>query len=160
MDRTIEHTRAIGVRWLLAALLAAVATGAMVRTAAAQAPAPPGPGSVEVMLVKNALTAVNQGNLTGNYTVLRDLGSAGFRDKNSAARLAAIFRRSALVVTNDTGPMHLAVATGAPVLAVLLAEDGARWSHAGRFESVAVRGSDQREQIDQVFAAARRLLAA
>jgi hypothetical protein len=45
-----------------------------------------------VILVKNALVAVNQGNLTGNYTVLRDLSSPGFREKNSAADLAAIFQ--------------------------------------------------------------------
>jgi hypothetical protein len=44
------------------------------------------------MLVKNVLTAVNHGNITGNYTVLRDLGSAGFREKNTAAQLATIFR--------------------------------------------------------------------
>ena|SRR6185503_6784670 len=45
-----------------------------------------------IILVKNALLAVNQGNLTGNYTVLRDLSSPGFREKNSAADLAAIFQ--------------------------------------------------------------------
>jgi hypothetical protein len=45
-----------------------------------------------MILVKNALLAVNQGNLTGNYTVLRDLSSPGFRDRNSAADLAAIFQ--------------------------------------------------------------------
>jgi hypothetical protein len=45
-----------------------------------------------LILVKNALLAVNQGNLTGNYTVLRDLSSPGFREKNSAADLAAIFQ--------------------------------------------------------------------
>ncbi len=45
-----------------------------------------------LILVKNALLAVNQGNLTGNYTVLRDLASPGFREKNSAADLAAIFQ--------------------------------------------------------------------
>ena len=44
------------------------------------------------MLVKNALTAVNHGNLTGNYTVLRDLGAPAFRERNSAAQLAAIFQ--------------------------------------------------------------------
>jgi hypothetical protein len=44
------------------------------------------------ILVKNALLAVNQGNLTGNYTVLRDLASPSFREKNSAADLAAIFQ--------------------------------------------------------------------
>jgi len=45
-----------------------------------------------IILVKNALLAVNQGNLTGNYTVLRDLSSPGFREKNSAADLAVIFQ--------------------------------------------------------------------
>ena len=48
--------------------------------------------TIIVILVKNALLAVNQGNLTGNYTVLRDLASPGFREKNSAADLAAIFQ--------------------------------------------------------------------
>lgn len=48
--------------------------------------------TIAVILVKNALLAVNQGNLTGNYTVLRDLASPGFREKNSAADLAAIFQ--------------------------------------------------------------------
>ena len=44
-----------------------------------------------IILAKNTLIAVNQGNLTGNYTVLRDLSSPGFRERNSAADLAAIF---------------------------------------------------------------------
>jgi hypothetical protein len=48
--------------------------------------------TIAIILVKNALLAVNQGNLTGNYTVLRDLTSPGFREKNSAANLAAIFQ--------------------------------------------------------------------
>jgi hypothetical protein len=48
--------------------------------------------TIAIILVKNALLAVNQGNLTGNYTVLRDLASPGFREKNSAADLAAIFQ--------------------------------------------------------------------
>ena len=46
-----------------------------------------------VMLVRNTLTAVNHANLSGNYTVLRDLGSPAFRERNSAAQLAAIFQR-------------------------------------------------------------------
>jgi hypothetical protein len=48
--------------------------------------------TIIIILVKNALLAVNQGNLTGNYTVLRDLASPSFREKNSAADLAAIFQ--------------------------------------------------------------------
>jgi hypothetical protein len=42
-------------------------------------------------LIKNALIAVNQGNLTGNYTVLRDLGNPAFRENNTSADLALIF---------------------------------------------------------------------
>ena len=42
-------------------------------------------------LVKTALVAVNQGNLTGNYTVLRDLGNTQFRQKNTSADLGVIF---------------------------------------------------------------------
>lgn len=45
------------------------------------------------------------------------------------AQLAALFSRAALVLTNDTGPMHLACASGAPTLAVFLAGDSARWGH-------------------------------
>lgn len=43
------------------------------------------------LLIKNSLVAVNQGNLTGNYTVLRDLSSPGFRQLNSASDLGVIF---------------------------------------------------------------------
>ena len=43
------------------------------------------------ILIKNTLIAVNQGNLTGNYTVLRDLASPTFREKNDPAELARIF---------------------------------------------------------------------
>lgn len=43
-------------------------------------------------LIRNTVIAINQANLTGNYTVLRDLGSAGFSYGRSAATLADIFR--------------------------------------------------------------------
>ena len=42
-------------------------------------------------LVKTSLIAVNQGNLTGNYSVLRDLGNAAFLQKNTSADLAVLF---------------------------------------------------------------------
>ena len=45
----------------------------------------------QVMLIKNALTAVNQANLTGNYTVLRDLGTPRFRQQHNAADLAITY---------------------------------------------------------------------
>ena len=53
------------------------------------------PGTIESnvlsTLIKNALTAVNHANLTGNYTVLRDLGSDRFRKRNSASDLSITF---------------------------------------------------------------------
>ena len=43
------------------------------------------------LLIYTTLIAVNQANLTGNYSVLRDLAAPGFREVNSAARLTEIF---------------------------------------------------------------------
>jgi hypothetical protein len=43
-----------------------------------------------LILIRSALIALDQGNKTGNYTVLRDLGAPGFQ-VNTAARLAEIF---------------------------------------------------------------------
>lgn len=45
-----------------------------------------------LMLVRTTLVALNHANLTGNYTVLRDLGAPGFSRANSAAKLSAIFQ--------------------------------------------------------------------
>ena len=43
------------------------------------------------LLIYTSLIAINQANLTGNYTVLRDLGAPAFRDANTSARLVEIF---------------------------------------------------------------------
>jgi hypothetical protein len=43
------------------------------------------------MLIRNTLVAVNHGNITGNYTVLRDLASDRFRQQYKAADLAHTF---------------------------------------------------------------------
>jgi len=64
------------------------------------------------------------------------------------AQLAALFRRAALAVTNDTGPMHLAVACGAPVLALLHAPEGGRWRHRGsRFAALVSPGAAEAIQV-------------
>src|SRR5216684_230568 len=59
----------------------------------AQAPAPKA-AQIDrngvLILVRSTLLALDQANRTGNYTVLRDLGSPDFQN-NSAARLAEIF---------------------------------------------------------------------
>ena len=52
---------------------------------------PPWDQAAQLMLIRNTLTLVNHGNLTGNYTVLRDLASENFRRRYTAADLAATF---------------------------------------------------------------------
>jgi ADP-heptose:LPS heptosyltransferase len=71
--------------------------------------------------------------------------------------LAALFREAALVVANDTGPMHLAVACGAKVLAIGLSTDADRWSHPGPlFRLVHAAGEGA---VSAALAAAADLLA-
>ncbi|MGZ3461101.1 MAG: glycosyltransferase family 9 protein, partial [Archangium sp.] len=43
--------------------------------------------------------------------------------------LAALMRAAGLTVCNNTGPMHLSVAAGAPTLGLFLRMDMARWGH-------------------------------
>jgi hypothetical protein len=62
-------------------------------TRAAQPSVPGVDYAIMEMMVKNALAALNHANLTGNYTVLRDLGTEKFRQRNSASDLANIFAR-------------------------------------------------------------------
>jgi hypothetical protein len=42
-------------------------------------------------MIRNAVIALNQANLTGNYSVLRDMGTPNFQISNSSARLAEAF---------------------------------------------------------------------
>lgn len=72
-------------------VLTLIAVSLLQNEAGAQTPisAPDFPG--QVMLIRNTIVAVNHGNLTGNYTVLRDLASDRFRRQNKAADLATTF---------------------------------------------------------------------
>ena len=44
-----------------------------------------------VVMIRSVLIALNNANLTGNYTVIRALGSSDFQSANSSAKLAALF---------------------------------------------------------------------
>jgi hypothetical protein len=59
-------------------------------TAAAQKPRQVNPAVAE-KLVKYVIIAVDQGNATGNYSVLRELGTARFQATTSSARLYEAF---------------------------------------------------------------------
>jgi ADP-heptose:LPS heptosyltransferase len=80
-------------------------------------------------------------------------GGATLAPDTDLDQLASVFRRAALVITNDTGPMHLAVACGARVVGLFLEEAGLRWASPGpRFRAVV------RPSVDAVLAAAGELL--
>jgi hypothetical protein len=42
-------------------------------------------------MIRNAVLALNQANTTGNYSVLREMGTPNFQMANSPARLAEVF---------------------------------------------------------------------
>jgi hypothetical protein len=87
--RDTSQARTITGR-LFAAACVVVAVGAIGRGATPTDNAAAEQAVFEAM-VKNAITALNHANLTGNYTVLRDLGGEEFRRRNSAADLAQAF---------------------------------------------------------------------
>jgi hypothetical protein len=72
-------------------LLTCVTAMALASSAAAQSPAIDSVDAIHVAMVRNALAALNHANITGNYTVLRDLASPEFRQRNTAADLADAF---------------------------------------------------------------------
>ena len=87
MTRTTRARRRLAT-WRLPVLAAAVIL-AMSTTAGA---GPPLPDRAETArLVWTTLIAVDHGNRTGNYSVLRDLGAPSFRVVNDPAKLASIF---------------------------------------------------------------------
>ena len=58
------------------------------------------------ILVRTTIIALNHANRTGNYTVLRDLGSPAFQKANTAAKLASIFV-NLRAPNRDLGPIVL-----------------------------------------------------
>lgn len=56
-------------------------------------------------------------------------GDAELAPPTSLDELAALMRTCRAVITNDTGPMHLSVACGAPTIALFAQGDHARWGH-------------------------------
>lgn len=96
--------RFLSALWPLALLSVTFPAGAQqrqqVRPQAQSSPAvrQPAPAALPVpdemslaKLVWSTMAAVDHANKTGNYSVLRDLGSAGFQTNNNAATLATVF---------------------------------------------------------------------
>ena len=75
--------------------------------------------------------------------------------------LAALMRRARLVVSNNSGPMHLGVAVRVPSVGVFFRGDSARWGHRlPTFAAAEVRGDDQAalvlEAVDRALSGASK----
>jgi ADP-heptose:LPS heptosyltransferase/glycosyltransferase involved in cell wall biosynthesis len=70
--------------------------------------------------------------------------------------LAALLRGARLCVSNNSGPMHLAVAVGTPTVGLFLSDDRRRWGHElPWFEAAEPRGEHDAEAV---LAACDRLM--
>jgi heptosyltransferase-3 len=76
----------------------------------------------------------------------------------SLAELAALLGSARLCVSNNSGPMHLAVAVGTPTVGIFLAGDAARWGHLSPIFAAAEPAGEG--DAESVLAACDRLLAA
>jgi len=89
--------RVAPARLLLAALALALAPQAALGqarpagAAAAQGQAPVPDQLSSLKMLWSTMAAVDHANRTGNYSVLRDLGTGAFQSRNNPAQLAAIF---------------------------------------------------------------------
>jgi heptosyltransferase-2 len=72
--------------------------------------------------------------------------------------LAALLARASVVVANDSGPMHLAAAVGAPVVGLFGPTDPARTGPVGERTRVVKRGSMMEIGLEEVLAAVNELL--
>lgn len=86
-------------------------------------------------------------------------GSAVVLDDVALGTYAALLQRAALMISNDTGPGHIAAAVGTPTLSVLGPTDPVQWRAWGPTVRV-VRGPASWPEADEVEAAVTRMLAA
>jgi hypothetical protein len=75
----------------IAALLLVIGAPADAQEQARPAIQSPADRELITILLRTTLVALHQANITGNYTILRDLAAPGFQQNNTAADLALIF---------------------------------------------------------------------
>jgi len=72
--------------------------------------------------------ARQDGNTTAKVVSLATPHAIDFAGHTDLFELAAVMRRALCVIGNDTGPMHMAAALGAPTLALLSGHTDPAWS--------------------------------
>jgi ADP-heptose:LPS heptosyltransferase len=94
---------------------------------------------------------------------LRDELTTGVLESTAAPRtdladLAGLLRGLDLLVCNDTGPMHLAVAAGTPTVCLFTSGKSSRWGHPlSHVRNLDVPGRDPQE-VDRALEACKELL--
>jgi ADP-heptose:LPS heptosyltransferase len=86
--------------------------------------------------------------------------SAVVLDRLSIRQLAALQARLAVFVSNDTGPLHIAAAVGAPVVLLLDARAPDSYIPLSEPKRVIQRGAISEIAVEEVYEATRSLLAA
>lgn len=95
-------------------------------------------------------------------------GGVNLAGRTTVGRLGALLAHAAVVVANDSGPMHLAVAAGAPVVGLFRPGERIRWGgYRERFKALWREGPGAEEgltlsqiPVDEVVACAEDLLRA
>jgi ADP-heptose:LPS heptosyltransferase len=95
-------------------------------------------------------------------------GGVNLAGRTTLGRLAALLARGAVLVANDSGPMHLAVAAGTPTVGIFRPGERIRWGgYRSRFRALWKDGPGAEEGrtldlvgADEVAAAAEDLLGA
>ena len=95
-------------------------------------------------------------------------GGLNLAGRTTVGRLGALLRRCALLVANDSGPLHMAYAVGTPVLGLFRPGEVRRWgsySDGRRFRVLSKEGPGAQEgktlsliSVDEVVTAAEDLL--
>jgi len=82
--------------------------------------------------------------------------------KTSLMDLAAVLKKSRLLISGDSGPVHLASAVGTPVLAIfrndLAGKTAKRWGPWGDGHSVIEKNNFSEITVDEVFNKAKEML--
>jgi len=116
-SQRVIHMRLYGFKAALIGLTLAMLPAPLLAQANVQPPpsAVPVPNELELAkLVWSTMAAVDHGNISGNYSVLRDMSAPGFQANNDAARLAQIFASLRASNTDLSNTLLLAPTYRAP----------------------------------------------
>ncbi len=77
-------------------------------------------------------------------------------ENTTLMRVAAAFKQCALLISNDTGPMHIGIAVGTPTIGLFGISDPNRWGPIGSQHAIVHRKGIEAITVDDVMAVARK----